>query len=186
MKVYPDNDGSPASSVFSHDAQCQEPVDGHTDKRVEVLTIFPDPLGTLGALQLADDLAQGLEVLVIYTEAAGTLKALQTAEGLAQKLGAHIRLLLPYEVPYALPLTKPPVPVEFLERQVRSVASAVHLDVAAQVFLCRDKKRAMGLLLRPNSLVVMGGKKRWWPTPAQKMAQGLKKDGHHVIFAELR
>jgi hypothetical protein len=78
------------------------------------------------------------------------------------------------------------VPVEFLERQIRDLARNTRLDVAAQVFLCRDKKRALGLLLRPQSLVVVGGRQHWWPTAAQKLAQAIQKDGHHVIFAEMR
>ena len=129
---------------------------------------------------------QGLEVFVIFTDAPGTLAALQMADGLAQKLEAHIRLLMPYEVPYALPLTKPAVPVEFLEGQIRNLAGKTRLEVAAHIYLCRDKRRALELLLRPHSLIVVGGKKRWWPTSAQKLAQDLQKDGHHVIFAELR
>jgi hypothetical protein len=108
------------------------------------------------------------------------------ADGLAQKLAAHIRLLVPYEVPYTLPLTKPAVPVEFLEGQVRDLAGKTRLEVAAHIYLCRDKRRSLELLLRPHSLIVVGGKKRWWPTSAQKLAQDLQKDGHLVIFAELR
>jgi len=130
--------------------------------------------------------AQRLEVFVIFTDAPGTLAALQMADGLAQKLEAHIRLLAPYEVPYALPLTKPAVPVEFLEGQIRNLASKTHLEVAAHIYLCRDKRRTLELLLRPHSLIVVGGKKRWWPSSAQELAQSLQKGGHHVIFAELR
>ena len=127
-----------------------------------------------------------LEVFVIFTDTLGTLSALQLAERLAQKLEAHIQLLVPYEVPYPLPLTRPPVPVEFLEGQVRDLAGKTHVEVAAQIYLCRDKKPILECILRPHSLIVVGGKKRWWPTSAQKLAQSLQKDGHHVIFAELR
>ncbi|MGD1104229.1 MAG: hypothetical protein ABSA59_19440 [Terriglobia bacterium] len=130
--------------------------------------------------------AQRLEVFVIFTDAPGTLAALQMAEALGQKLGAHIELLMPYEVPYALPLTKPAVPVEFLEGQIRNLAGKTCMEVAAQIYLCRDKRRTLKLLLRPHSLIVVGGKKRWWPTPAQRLARALQKDGHPVIFAELR
>jgi len=42
------------------------------------------------------------------------------------------------------------------------------------------------LVLKPHSLIIVGGRKRWWPTSEQRLAQALKKDGHHVIFAELR
>ena len=139
-----------------------------------------------GHLQLDKQDEQRLEVFVIFTDAPGTLAALQMADGLAQKLEAHIRLLMPYEVPYTLPLTEPAVPVEFLKGQICNLAGRIRLEVAAHIYLCRDKKRTLKLLLRPHSLIVMGGKKRWWPTSAQRLAQDLQKDGHHVIFAKLR
>ncbi len=161
MEVRPgDDEPGPASSVYSHEGKRQEQIDGH--------------------------LETGLEVSVIFTDAAGTLAALQMAEGLAEQLGAHIRLLMAYEVPYALPLTRPAVPVEFLEGQVRNLACQTRTEVAAQVCLCRDRRSALGALLRPQSLVVVGGRKRWWPTAAQSFAQAIQNDGHRVIFAELR
>ena len=82
-----------------------------------------------------------LEVFVIFTDAQGTVAATANGRGLAQKLGAHLRLLMPYEVSYALPLTKPPVSVEFLEGQIRDLAAKTGLEVAAQICLCRDKER---------------------------------------------
>jgi len=160
MEAYSGDEYGLASPVFSHGAKGHKPVDGHTEK--------------------------GLEVFVIFTDATGTLAALQMADGLTQELEAHIRLLMPYEVPYTLPLTKPAVPMEFLEGQVRGLASKTRLEVAAHIYLCRDKRHTLECLLRPHSLIVVGGKIRWWPTSAQKLAQVLQKDGHHVIFAELR
>ena len=160
MEAFSGNEYRLASPVFSHDAKGHNPVEGLAEK--------------------------GLEVLVIFTDAPGTLAALQMADELAQELEAHIRLLAPYEVPYALPLTEPAVPVEFLESQIRNLAQKTRLEVSANIYLCRDRKRTLKLLLRPHSLIVVGGKKHWWPTSAQKLAQALQKDGHHVIFAELR
>ena len=149
-----------ASPVFPHDTKGHDTIDGYT--------------------------AKGLEVLVIFTDAPGTLAALQMADELAQELEAHIRLLVPYEVPYALPLTKPAVPVEFLEGQIRTLAGKTRLEVAAHIYLCRDKRRTLAFLLGPHSLIVVGGKKRWWPSTAQKLARALHEEGHHVVFAELR
>jgi hypothetical protein len=160
MESNPSDEFGLTIPVYSRDARLQEPVESPSER--------------------------GLEVLVIFTDVKGTAAALQMAESLAQKLAAHIRLLLPYEVPYALPLTQPAVPVTFLENQLRRLASEIELNVAGQIYLCRDKKRALSLLLRPGSLVVMGGKKRWWPTGTQRLAKALLKDGHQVIFAESR
>jgi hypothetical protein len=127
-----------------------------------------------------------LEVFVVFTDTPGTLAALQTADRLAKRLEARLRLVMPYEVPYALPLTAPAVPVGFLEGQLRTLASEVPMEIAAQIYLCRDRRRTLRVVLKARSLVIVGGRKRWWPTPAQRLARVLNEDGHHVIFAELR
>ena len=183
MRIYSEDNFALASPVFSHDAEAQTSTDAEGEQKREssrccTRNSFP--------LHTAEGTAQQLEVVVIFTDEAGTLAALRNAEELAQQLEAHLRLLVPYEVPYALPLAKPPVPVEFLEGQIRNLACKINLDVAAEVYLCREKKCALDVLIKPHSLVVVGGKKRWWPTAAQNLAQSLEARGHHVIFAEQR
>jgi len=160
MEKLSGDDGGLVSPVYSHDPQNNPLVERRTDK--------------------------GLQLFVIFTDAAGTLAALQMADGLAEKLEAHIRLLVPYEVPYALPLTQPAVPVRFLERQIHGIAAMAQGEVAAEIYLCRDKKRTLELLLRPESLILVGGKRHWWPTPSRRLARALQRNGHQVIFAELR
>jgi len=129
---------------------------------------------------------QRLEVLVVFTNTPGTLAALQMAERLSKRLEARLRLLMPYEVPYTLPLTKPAVPVGFLESQLRTLAHQAPMEIAAHIYLCRNKRRTLRLVLKPHSLVIVGGRKRWFPTAEQRLAHALKRDGHHVIFADLR
>jgi hypothetical protein len=41
-------------------------------------------------------------------------------------------------------------------------------------------------VLDPNSLVVVGGRKRFWPTQEELLAKTLRRQGHEVIFAETR
>jgi hypothetical protein len=186
MRIYSEDDYALASPVFSRDANAQTSIDDEGGEKQEPFTLPPVALGTVATVHTAERPKPRLEVVVVFTDAAGTLAALKNAEGLAQRLDAHLRLLVPYEVPYVLPLAKPPVPVEFLEGQIRELAAKINLDVAAQVYLCRDKKRALDILMKPHSLVVVGGKKRWWPTAAQSLAQSLEARGHQVIFTDLR
>jgi hypothetical protein len=160
MEHIPNDDYALAAPVYAQEAKRHQPINGQAERR--------------------------LEVFVIFTDLPGTLAAIQRAEGLAEQLGAHLRLVMPYEVSYMLPLTKPPVPVEFLEGQMRDLAARTGMEVEAQVCLCRDKKSALGNLLPPNSLIVVGGRKRWWPTAAQMLARSMQRDGHQVIFADLR
>jgi hypothetical protein len=156
MELFPIDDYTLASSVYSRDAKRSPSTD--------------------------EDAEQRLEVFVIYTDAQGTVAAIKAAEGLAQQLEARLRLVMPFEVSYSLPLTKPQVPVEFLEGQLRELTAKTGLEVDAQVCLCRHKASALGNLLPPNSLIVLGAKKHWWPTAAQRLSLSLMGDGHKVIL----
>ncbi len=55
-------------------------------------------------------------------------------------------------------------------------------DIQIQVFLCGDKRKCLLSVLKPQSLVLIGGKKRLWPAPEQKLAEVLRANGHRVIF----
>jgi hypothetical protein len=150
--------------------------------------------GSCVALQLSGERPGGghqadeqrLEVSVVFTDKLGTLAALNMANRLAMKLDANFRLVMLHEVPYRLPLTQPAVQVEFLERELRDLAGRALMEINAQILLCRDKQRALQAAIRPDSLVIVGGRERWWPTPEQKLARALTRAGYHVIFAELK
>ena len=130
----------------------------------------------------------GLEVNVIFTTDEGTLAALKTADSLARRLGTRIRLLAPQPVPLVLPLTHPQVSVEFLKRRLLNMARQCEdaIEVHSELLLCRDRTRCVLQVLSRNSVVVVGGKKRWWATREARLARALTAKGHHVIFAESR
>ena len=130
-----------------------------------------------------------LEVNVIFTGTQGTLAALRIAGQLAGNLGARITLLVPQIVPYPLPITEPPVPVEFTERRFRTLAgneANEGVQTLVHICLCRDRRRCLAQFLKPRSLVVIGGKTRWWPTEERRLALMLESKGHEVIFAGVR
>jgi hypothetical protein len=129
-----------------------------------------------------------LEVNVIFTDHQRTLAALRTAGALAHRLQARINLLVPQGVPYAFPLTSPPVPIQFTERRLLDLvdqgSSQEFLDTSVQIYLCRDWRPCLLQALKPQSLVVIGGRARWWPTKATRLARMLRSAGHKVIFAD--
>jgi hypothetical protein len=53
------------------------------------------------------------------------------------------------------------------------------------MYLCRDSSETLLAVLKPRSLVVIGGRRRWWPTREERLAKKLRGAGHEVIFAEL-
>src|SRR4029077_4509030 len=90
-------------------------------------------------------------------------------------------------VPFQLPLEEPPVPVAFLQETLRELVAQLETDTfdpAVHLYLCRDRVRALSQVLRPNSLVVLGGRKHWWPTAESKLARALRSQGHRVILVD--
>ena len=122
-----------------------------------------------------------LEVNVIFTSYSGTLAALELASRLGADLGC-LKLLMLHAVPYALPLEKPAVSIEFLEERVRDVTRLAPTATTARIYLCRDPQDTLRRILQPHSLIVLGGKECWWPTTEQSLARMLRKEGHEVIF----
>jgi hypothetical protein len=125
------------------------------------------------------------DVNVVLTDVPGTLSALRKAGELAANLRARIRLIVPQVVPYSLPLSRPSVPKGILERRFHTLAQGLHIDTHVQICLCRDREQLLAEALPPRSLIVIGGRKRWWRTAEQALASRLRRRGHEVIFAGL-
>ena len=123
-------------------------------------------------------------VNVIYTDLPGTLAALQSAEALAQRLQARITLLAAHSVPYDLPITHPPVSLEFVRRRLVELAQQAKLRTSVEIYICRDRTLCIQQVLSSKSLVVLGVKRRWWPTMESKLAKRLESAGHQIIFVE--
>ena len=125
-----------------------------------------------------------LNITVVFTAVNDTIAALKKAGAMAESLGGRLTLVVLQIVPFPLPLTSPPVLLEFQEKRFREIASESPVDTTVQLYLCRDRDDTLRKALKPHSLVVIGGRKRFWPTLASRMARQLLKDGHQVILTE--
>jgi hypothetical protein len=125
-----------------------------------------------------------LNISVIFTSVDRTLGALRTAGTLANKLHARITLIVPEVVSYQLPLNSPPVLHEWNKRRFRVLAAESSVETTVRFYLCRDRNATLARVLKPHSLVVLGGGKHWWPTAESRLARRLRKSGHEVILAE--
>jgi hypothetical protein len=132
----------------------------------------------------AEPVNSRLNIAVIFTSIESTLSALRKAGVLAGQLRARITLIVPQVVPYPIPVDCPPVPLDFTERQFRVIAGAGPVETRVRVYLCRDRAEVWGVL-KPHSLVVIGGARRWWPTREKRLARQLRRSGHAVVFAEV-
>lgn len=130
----------------------------------------------------------GLRVSVLATSDGGTLAALRTAGRLAASLGAHITLLRTQTVPFQCPMDSPPVSIEFLQRKLYGLVWEAGIEaeeVTIQIWLCRDENESLRKILRPRSLVVLGGRKRWWSRREKTLERFLMGLGHQVVFVDL-
>lgn len=131
------------------------------------------------------ELETRLNITVVFTTVEATVAALKKAGKLAESLGSQITLVVPQIVPFPLPLTSPPVLLEFQEKRFREIAAQSPVDVTVQLYLCRDGMDTLKKVLKPHSLVVVGGRKQFWPTLAHRLARRLRKSGHEVILTEV-
>ncbi len=127
-----------------------------------------------------------LNISVIFTSVEATLAALKEAGSLASSLGGQITLVVPQIVPYPLPLTSPPVLVDFNERRLKVIASGCRVETRVCIYLCRDALETLQSVLKPHSLVVIGSRKTWWPWPTaeKRLAAKLRHSGHEVVVTE--
>lgn len=130
-----------------------------------------------------------LEVNVIFTDPQATVAALKAAGSLARDLEARIRIRAAIAVPYTLPLDKPPVCAGFIEKLLFDLVCRLDLDAfepSIHLYQCRDRVETLLRVLSPNSLVVIGARKHWWPTAESRVAKALRSKGHRVVFIGLK
>jgi hypothetical protein len=126
----------------------------------------------------------GLPVSVVFTSTNRTLIALEKASQLAKPLKSWIEILIVQTVPFVLPLDDAPVPFEFLARRLEEMAARFPVQIKISGYLCRDQLEALKRVLNRNHPVLMGVRKRWWPTRDERVARRLQREGYNVILVE--
>ena len=122
------------------------------------------------------------EVTVIFTTPEATIAALRVAATLGRSWNAPIRLLA----------QQPPMRSISQDRRIGNPVEnpafrarlAAEIDARVDVLVCvarcmTDLARA---LLHRHSLVVIGGRRSWWPTQQERLRRALEAQGHFVIF----
>jgi len=125
-----------------------------------------------------------LSVSVIFTSINRTLIALEKASQLAEPLKSGIEILAVQTVPFALPLDEPPVPFGFVVRRLKEMVAQFAVQIKISAYLCRDQLEALKRVLNRDYPVVMGVRKRWWPTRNKRLARKLRRAGYDVILIE--
>jgi len=129
-----------------------------------------------------------ISVTVVHTTNEGTLAALKAAAALASNLDVRLGLIMPEVVPFRLPIEQPRRSVDFLKQLQESLVAEAGLaseEILVQICVCRDTRETLGRLLPAPSLVVLGGRRGWWPSREQRLETFLSRLGHHVVFVDL-
>jgi len=113
-----------------------------------------------------------------------TIAALKMAGALASGLSAHITLVVAQAVPYPLPLEDPPVLLDFIRPRLGQIASDSPVETTIRHYLCRDRLVTLTAVLKRGSIVVIGGRKKWWPTREKILVSRLRRFGHDAILTE--
>jgi hypothetical protein len=175
----------PSLFLRTHTCNGWIPMTKQTNRAVLIRRPFLNGWEPSASSAPADQSGWGkLEVNVVFTEAKATMGALKVAGVLAKDLRAKIRLLAPQAVPFGFPLESPPVAVDHTEKLLLDLASQGMqgpIETTVHLYLCRDRLDTLGQVLKPNSLVIVGGKS-WWPNDASYLARMLRSIGHHVIL----
>jgi hypothetical protein len=125
-----------------------------------------------------------LPVVVIATSMNRTMRALEKADQLARPLGTGIEILVVETVPYALPLDEPPVRLGFVVGRLEEMAARIPEQTKITAYTCRDRVEAVKRVLNPHCPVVIGVRKRWWPTHDKWLVRKLRRAGFNVNLVE--
>lgn len=122
-----------------------------------------------------------LRVFVPHTSRRLTKACLSAVSALTSNLGARVTLLAVQIVPFPLPLDRPDVAPQFVERELAALAREIEAPVDVQVMIARDLEIGLRQGLTPSALVVMAAKKRRWPNAEVRLARSLARAGHSVV-----
>jgi hypothetical protein len=126
-----------------------------------------------------------LEISVVATSPDAGSAALERAAALTGSLSARITLIVPQIVPFPLPLSSPPVLLDFQESRLRRIASKSPVETVVRIYLCRDPWEVLQTVLMPHSLIVLGSRRKWRLLRREnRLARRLRKAGHDVIVAD--
>jgi hypothetical protein len=133
--------------------------------------------------------AQLLSVNVVYTGPVVTIRALRAGNVLAQDLSAtvHIRAMIP--VPRQLAIKFAFTSVQSLKGLLRSLierAGSKGCEYVLHIYLCRNRMETLLSVLRSSSLLVIGDRRRLWPTAKTGLSKAAISTRHSVAFVDLK
>ena len=125
-----------------------------------------------------------IDLVVPFTTPELTQAALDAAGGFGAQLDAGVRLVKVQLIPYPLDLRQSPIPVSFLEAQLRSLPSELPTD--CEIRFARDFEEGLKGALNEDSVVLLATRKRLWRTNTERLAAKLRKAGYRVLVVSVK
>jgi len=129
--------------------------------------------------------AAEMEVVVPYTDWSITKALLKRAATLTAGLQVRLNLVAVLAVPYPTNFPGPTAMHTHLVEQLEDLSTQCPLPVQAQVVLARSREEGFRYMLRPDSMVLVGARKRFWRTTEERLAKMLVADGHKVALVHV-
>jgi hypothetical protein len=126
-----------------------------------------------------------LDIVVPYTTAELTRLALMKAAELSLEVPSRIRIIRVQRVPFPLQLQDPPVAVGVLREQTEKVARGLRA-AEIDIILARDAEETLLKAVTPNSIIVIAGYKRRWPTHEERLKKFFEHNGCRVAMIHIK
>lgn len=130
-----------------------------------------------------------LSVNVIFTNPESTMTALRAAESFVRDLRSTVHIRAMIGVPHQLAMDYALVSVQFFQRLLCDLVERVgsgRCQYVLHIYICRNRIETLLRVLRPSSLVVIGGRRRFWPTAEGRLWKAAIDAGHSVAFIDAR
>jgi hypothetical protein len=119
-----------------------------------------------------------MDLVVLPTDPVLTRTVLRRAVALTAGLQARISLVAVHSMTYPAPFRRATSAHAFLVDQLMELAGDCALPVNAQAVLARYCEDGFRFALRPESTVLVGTYRHFWPTSEERLARLLVSDGH--------
>lgn len=126
-----------------------------------------------------------LRVVVAYTRPAVAAETVAAALAMTAGLSATVVVAGVHVIPYPAPFHCPALVREHLEARLQRAAERAGDSAQAVLVLARSQEEGFRHAVRDGGSIVIGTRRRWWPTRETRLARRLKAAGCKVLLVHL-